>query len=137
MGAETPKTLDVGLLLDPRMIELEKLEIQLEHQLGAMRRMIYAIFGRDLEQDEGTEVGLMVDWINGLRAENTKMKQEYDAALAECRKRKGIEQDRDAYKQLLGSLFIYAQSGRVAGHQLSEQERDILFAECERALQTN
>lgn len=76
-------------------------------------------------------------YIAGLEKENATNFTNWQAAAAENRRLAGIEQDRDAYKQLLGSLLVYAKTGRIAGHQLSEQEQATLFAECERALENN
>jgi hypothetical protein len=89
---------DIAEITAPQDSYIAELEIQLELQKNAMRQMIYAIFGRDLESDEGTEVGQMVAWIHGLRAENTKLI--------------GAEQDAQYYKdrhtELRTALEIYA-----------------------------
>jgi hypothetical protein len=40
-----------------------------------MRLIVFAMFGRDLEPTEQVAVVAMVEWIEGLRAENTKLKE--------------------------------------------------------------
>jgi phosphoribosyl-ATP pyrophosphohydrolase len=76
------------------------------------------------------DIGQYESYIAGLQKER-------DEAIAECIKRKGIEQDMNAYKeqadalaQKLGALLIFSQSGRIAGHQLDDAERDELYAKC-------
>jgi hypothetical protein len=55
--------------------EAEEAQAQLKAQMEAMRLIVFAMFGRDLEPTEQVAVVAMVEWIEGLRAENTKLKE--------------------------------------------------------------
>lgn len=60
----------------------EQAEAELTLQREAMQRIVIEIFGKPLEDDEYTSIEEMCAWIRGLRAENTKIKDDRDVALA-------------------------------------------------------
>lgn len=51
----------------------------------AMRRIVFAVFGRDLAEDEHTDVDSICEWIHGLRAENQNMLKRAEQAEADAR----------------------------------------------------
>lgn len=79
--------------------DYEEIKRERDLQRIAMKRIVHAIFGRALADDEQTDVDSMCAWIDGLRAENSMVVVEREDAIAECRKRKGIEQDAQHYRE--------------------------------------
>ena len=69
---------DVGNLID-------KLEGEAELHRAAMRQIVFAVFGRDLAEDEHTDVDSICEWIRGLRAENQKILERAVQAEADAR----------------------------------------------------